>query len=80
MRPWLSSAAARIVEQGPCGICGGPYAAHRMIDTQMECVSAGDSLEAVAADCGTTVADMVTSWCALIDLLYDAAVEALEVS
>lgn len=68
MRPWTSRARAEIAKQGPCRICGGPYARHRMIDTQMERVSAGDRIETVAEDYGVTVADMVAEWCGLIDL------------
>ncbi len=60
-----------IRKQGPCGICGGPYAAHRIIATQMERIIAGDDINYVADDYDTTVADMVAHWHALIDVLYD---------
>jgi hypothetical protein len=66
---WRTVARARIIAQGPCGICGGPYAAHRMIDTQMGCVAAGDAPERVAADYDTTVDAMVETWMGYIDLL-----------
>jgi hypothetical protein len=69
MRPWTLKARKRIQAQGPCGLCGGPYARHRMIDTQMERVAAGDHIETVAEDYGLTVVRMVTEWCALVDLL-----------
>ena len=62
------TAKKAIRKQGPCAICGGPYAAHRLIDTQMERVAAGDHIEAVADDYDTNVSDMVTSWIALMEL------------
>lgn len=65
----LATARASIIAQGPCGICGGPYAAHRMIDTQMGCVAAGDAPERVADDYDTTVEEMVARWIAYVDLL-----------
>lgn len=80
MRPFTSTARASITTQGPCLMCGGLYARHRVIDTQMEMVSAGDSIEAVAAEYGTTVTEMVTGWCALIDLYEDAITASLEVA
>lgn len=60
-------------DQGPCGICGGPYAAHRTIDTQMGCVIAGDDIAQVANGYDTTVAEMVTHWHAYIEVLQDDA-------
>ncbi len=57
--------------QGPCRICGGPYAAHRIIDTQMELVIAGDDIDQVAAIYDTTTPAMVEHWQALIDVLHD---------
>lgn len=41
--------------RGPCGLCGGPDARHRVADTIAECVAAGDSAEAMAEDFGITV-------------------------
>ncbi len=60
-----------IRKQGPCGICGGPYAAHRMVATQMERIIAGDDIAQVANDYDTTVAAMVTHWSTYIEVLSD---------
>ncbi len=68
MREWTAEARARIIRQGPCRICGQGYAAHRMIDTMMERTAAGDAIESVAEDYDMSVGDMVTLWCALVDL------------
>ncbi len=57
--------------QGPCRICDGPYAAHRINDTQMERTIAGDHIDQVAADYDTTIPAMVAHWHALIDVLHD---------
>lgn len=58
-----------IIAQGPCGICGGLHAAHRMIDAQMERVIAGDHIESVAEDYDTDVPGMVAVWAAYVELL-----------
>jgi len=42
--------------QGPCGICGGPDARHRVADSIAEQVRAGDSPERVADDFGVDLA------------------------
>lgn len=41
--------------RGPCGICGGPDARHRMFDAIQEQVRAGDSPEHVASNYDVTV-------------------------
>lgn len=37
---------------GPCGLCGGPDARHRVIEVMVERVRAGDSVASVAEDYG----------------------------
>ncbi len=37
---------------GPCGLCGGPDARHRVIEVMVERVRAGDHPHLVAADYG----------------------------
>lgn len=44
----------RIKHQGPCGMCGHPYAAHRTVDAIRERMRAGEPAEAVAEDYGFT--------------------------
>lgn len=61
---------AAIRRLGPCRICGGPYAAHRTIDVQIERVAAGEHIDTVAHDHDTTVADMAANWQAYIDCLH----------
>jgi hypothetical protein len=34
--------------RGPCGICGGPDARHRLWDSLIDCHRAGDSIESIA--------------------------------
>ena len=41
--------------RGPCGMCGGPDARHRVLDAMVSCVRGGDSTEAVAEDYGYPV-------------------------
>jgi hypothetical protein len=67
--PSIAAAKRAIIAQGGCGICGGPYAAHRMIDTQMEHVAAGDPIDVVADDYGLSVEEMVLRWMAYVNLL-----------
>ena len=69
----LSAAQRRIREQGPCAVCGGPFAAHRTADAQMGRVSAGEPIDDVAKDYGSSVTEMVTSWMALLTLYADRA-------
>ena len=59
----------RITRQGPCALCGHPYAYHRTAETQMGQIIAGDPLDLVADDYGITGPDMVAGWAALLDLL-----------
>lgn len=50
---------------GPCGICGGPDARHRMADAIVERVQAGEPAERVAADYGRpieVVEALVAGW------------------
>jgi hypothetical protein len=42
--------------RGPCGICGGPDARHRLFDCMRGRVRAGDTPESVAEDYGCTLA------------------------
>ncbi len=68
----LRSAHIRAIRnQGPCRICGRGYAAHRMIDTQMDRTIAGEDIDAVAADYGHTTAEMVAHWGALVDVMME---------
>jgi hypothetical protein len=67
----IAAAKARIVEQGACGVCGSPWAAHRRVDAQMGRVIAGDLLMAVAIDYQTTPEWMVAGWAALMELLSE---------
>lgn len=46
---------AAMPPHGPCGLCGGPDARHRVIDAIASRVRAGDSEEDVAADYGYSV-------------------------
>lgn len=45
--------------RGPCGICGGPDARHRMADAIAGCVRAGDSPESIAEDYGVPVENVI---------------------
>ena len=38
--------------RGPCGLCGGPDARHRVLDAIAERVTAGDTIDDTAADYG----------------------------
>lgn len=70
----LNAAKASIRKQGPCAMCGGPFAAHRTIDSQMGRVANGESLEDVAAEWREESAQaMVWRWFALSSLLQDVA-------
>ena len=40
---------------GPCGICGGPDARHRVVDAIASRLRAGESVESVAEDYGLSV-------------------------
>ena len=60
-----------IIKQGPCAFCGAKYAAHRVVDAQMERVAAGDHIESVAEDHDITVQEMVSFWLALRELEQD---------
>lgn len=64
----MTTAKQAIRRQGPCAICGGKYAAHRTIDSQMGRVAAGDHIESVADDYDMTVPEMVETWIALMEL------------
>ena len=51
--------------RGPCGLCGGPDARHRVWDAMLERVAAGDDSADVAADYGVSeqaVAAVVSYW------------------
>lgn len=73
-----SAARDRIVAQGECALCGGPFARHRMIDAQMERVAAGEPIDEVASDYGMGVPEMVDEWATLIVLLYDELARAVQ--
>ena len=66
----MTEARERIERQGACALCGGPFAAHRRIDGQMERVAAGEDIEWVADTYGVSVRDMVSEWITLMDLLH----------
>ena len=56
---------AAIPYSGPCGLCGGPEARHRVLDTIAERVRAGEYLAAVAWDYNLSVpivAAIVEHW------------------
>ena len=44
---WLDK---HLPPRGPCGICGGPDARHRIIDAIRARYSAGESILSIAAD------------------------------
>ena len=44
----VKAAMQSIRKQGPCAFCGGPYAAHRLIDGFRGMLAAGESLAEVA--------------------------------
>ena len=74
----LSEAKKGIRKQGPCAMCGWhPYAAHRVIDTEMVSVANGASLQSVADEYGEkSVEEMVWRWYALRELLQDKLYKA----
>jgi hypothetical protein len=71
----IAAARKSIRKQGPCALCGGKYAAHRVVDAQVGRVVAGDSMESVADDYRTDVATMLATWAALLDLLNEGSAD-----
>ena len=55
----------------PCELCGLPDSRHRLVDSEMERVIAGEDIADVAYDYGTNVEKMVEQW-------QDAYTTALE--
>ena len=60
----IHAAMESIRDQGPCAFCGGPYAAHRLIDAQMAMFNAGETVDSVGDwyECDTD--DMLARWIA----------------
>lgn len=44
---WLDK---HLPPRGPCALCGGPDARHRVVDSIRDSVKAGDSIASVARD------------------------------
>lgn len=65
----------RIRKQGPCRLCGGPYAAHRIIDGMLERIAAGEPVDEVTADYDLMVDQFAEYVLALLDLLDEKLVD-----
>lgn len=73
----IAKAKTSIRKQGKCAFCGGPFAAHRLIDAQMGRVAAGDPIAEVAGEYHEqSVEAMVQRWAALAELLHGKVLTA----
>jgi hypothetical protein len=62
----IRGAIESIKSQGPCAFCGGDFAAHRVIDSEIDLFMAGETLSAVAMDFNNQgYEEMLARWIAL---------------
>jgi len=62
----IRKAITEIETQGPCALCGGKYAAHRLIDAEQASFRYGTALAEIDGDYrGQGVPQMLARWIAL---------------